>query len=142
MLKTVRVPEKMSEQCTVLVGRETVEKLEKQTYSDAIKYLLDHHVVFPPELVSHIEESIKNKQLRYSSKEEFLYEAARQLLKYYNEDIVCIYVRRYTYEKAKTAIEDLGLPFTDVDDFFEEQTDKLLEQYDQWKIQKEEAEKS
>jgi hypothetical protein len=25
-----------------------------------------------------------------------------------------------------------------VDDFFEEQTDKLLEQYDQWKEQKEE----
>ncbi|MFH1327829.1 MAG: hypothetical protein ABIH76_03130, partial [Candidatus Bathyarchaeota archaeon] len=102
MVKTVRVSDKLSEKLTVLVGKITAEKLARQTYSDAIKYLLDHHVVFPPELVSHIEESIKNKQLRYSSKEEFLYEAARQLLKYYSEDIVCIYVRRYTYEKAKT----------------------------------------
>ena len=45
MLKTVRVPEKMSEQLTVLVGKLTAEKIEKQTYSDAIKYLLDHHVI-------------------------------------------------------------------------------------------------
>ena len=59
MAKTVRVTEKMSEQYTVLVGQETAEKLEKQTYSDAIKYLLDHHVVFPSELISHIEELIK-----------------------------------------------------------------------------------
>ena len=56
MVKTVRVSEKISEQLTVVVGRITAEKLEKQTYSDAVKYLLDHHVVFPPELTSHIEE--------------------------------------------------------------------------------------
>ena len=137
MLKTVRVPEKVSEQYTVLVGRETAEKLEKQTYSDAIKYLLDHHVVFPSELISHIEELIKNNELGYRSKEEFLYEAARQLLKYYSEDIESIKVRRHLYEKTKTAIEDLDLPFISVDDFVEEQLKKLHEQHDQWKEQKE-----
>ena len=121
MLKTVRVPEKMPEQYTVLVGRETAEKLEKQTYSDAIKYLLGHHIVFPSKMVSRIEELIKNNELGYRSKEEFLYEAARQLLKYYSEDIESIKVRRHLYEKAKTAIEDLDLPFISVDDFVEEQ---------------------
>ena len=136
MLKTVRVP-KSSEQYTVLVGQETAEKLEKQTYSDAIKYLLGHHVVFPSELISHIEELIKNNELSYRSKEEFLYEAARQLLKYYSEDIESIKVRRHLYEKTKTAIEDLNLPFISVDDFVEEQLKKLHEQHDQWKEQKE-----
>jgi hypothetical protein len=142
MVKTVRVSDKLSNQLTVLVGKITAEKLARQTYSDAIKYLLDHHIVFPPELVSHIEELIKNKQLGYSSKEGFLYDAVRRTLKLYGEDIVCIYVRRDRYEKVKAAIEELGLPFTCVDDFIEEQADKLLEQYDQWKEQKEEAEKS
>ena len=137
MLKTVRVPDKLSEQLTVLVGRETAEKLEKQTYSDAIKYLLDHHVVFPSEVISHIEELIKNNELGYRSKEEFLYEAARQLIKYYSEDIESIKVRRHLYEKTKTAIEDLDLPFISVDDFVEEQLKKLHEQHDQWKEQKE-----
>jgi len=47
-------------------------------------------------------------------------------------------MRRDKYEKVKAAIEELGLPFTDVDEFLEEQMDKLLEQYDQWKEQKQE----
>ena len=136
MLKTVRVP-KSSEQLTVLVGKVTAEKLEKRTYSDAIKYLLGHHIVFPSELISHIEELIKNNELGYCSKEEFLFEAARQLLKYYSEDIESIKVRRHLYEKTKTAIEDLDLPFISVDDFVEEQLKKLHEQHDQWKEQKE-----
>ena len=137
MAKTVRVPDKLSEQLTILVGKVTAEKLEKQTYSDAIQYLLGHHVVFPSELILHIEELIKNNELGYRSKEEFLYEAARQLLKYYSEDIESIKVRRHLYEKTKTAIEDLDLPFISVDDFVEEQIKKLHEQHDQWKEQKE-----
>ena len=142
MVKTVRVSDKLSNQLTVLVGKMTAEKLARQTYSDAIKYLLDHHVVFPSEHISRIEELIKNKQLGYSSKEEFLYEAARQLLKYYSEDIESVKIRRQLYEKAKIAIENLNLPFMSVDDFVEEQIKKLDEQHDQWKEQKEEAEKS
>ena len=137
MAKTIRVSDKMSEKLTVLVGQNTAEKLAKQTYSDAIKYLLDRHVVFPSEMISYVEELIKNNELGYRSKEEFLYEAARQLLKYYSEDIESIKVRRHLYEKAKTAIEDLDLPFISVDDFVEEQLKKLHEQHDQWKEQKE-----
>jgi len=142
MAKTVSVSDKMSDQLTVLVGKITAEKLAKQTYSDAIKYLLDHHVVFPSELISYVEELISNKQLGYSSKEEFFYDAARRTLKSYDEDIECINVRRHMYEKTKTAIDDLDLPFMGVDDFVEEQMKKLHEQHDKWKEQKEEAEKS
>ena len=97
-----------------------------------------HYVdVFPSELILHIEELIKNNELGYRSKEEFLFEAARQLLKYYSEDIESIKVRRHLYEKTKTAIEDLDLPFISVDDFVEEKLKKLHEQHDQWKEQKE-----
>ena len=58
-------------------------------------------------------------------------------LKSYNEDIDSINLRRYGYEKTKTAIEGLNLPFMGVDDFVEEQLKKLHELYDQWKEQKE-----
>jgi hypothetical protein len=78
MAKTVRVPEKSSEQLTVLVGKLTAEKLEKQTYSDAIKYLIDHHVIFSLEMISHIKELINNNQLSYTSKEELFHDAARR----------------------------------------------------------------
>ena len=132
----------MSEKLTVLVGQDTAEKLAKRTYSDAIKYLLDRHVVFPSEMISHIEELINSKQLGCSSKEEFFYDAARRTLKSYDEDIECINVHRHMYEKTKTAIDDLDLPFMSVDDFVEEQMKKLHEQHAQWKEQKEEAEKS
>jgi hypothetical protein len=37
---------------------------------------------------------------------------------------------RDKFEKVKAAIEDLGLPFTNEDEFLEEQLNKLLEQYD------------
>jgi len=60
------------------VEKITAEKLAKQTYSDVIKYLLDHHVIFPLDLISHTEELINNNQLSYTSKEEFFYEAARR----------------------------------------------------------------
>lgn len=50
-------------------------------------------------------------------------------------------VNKKRYEKTKVAIEDLNLPFMEVDDFVEEQMKRLHEQHEQWKEQKEEAEK-
>jgi hypothetical protein len=142
MARTVRVSAKLSEKLPVLVGQVTAEKLAKQTYSDAIKYLLDRHVVFPPELISRVEELISNRQLGYSSKEEFLLDAARRMLKSYDGNIECISVPKDLYEKTKAAIQDLNLPFMGVDDFAEEQLKKLLEQHAQWKEQMEETEEA
>jgi len=46
-------------------------------------------------------------------------------------------VNKKRYEKTKVAIEDLNLPFMEVDDFVEEQMKRLHEQHEQWKEQKE-----
>jgi len=141
MVKTVRVSDKVSDKLTVVVGQVTAEKLARQTYSDAIKYLLDRHVVFPSEMISYVEELINNKQLGYSSKEEFFYEAARWRLKSYDENIEIIEVPKDLYDQVETAINQMNLPYTSVSDFVEEQMKKLHEQHDQWKEQMEEAEK-
>ena len=76
MVNTVRVSNNVVNEFTVLVDEKTAEKLRKLTYSDAIKYLLDCHLVFPSELISRVEELITDKRLGYSCKEEFFYEAA------------------------------------------------------------------
>jgi len=120
------------------VGQLTAQKLKKQTYSDTIKHLLDTRVVLPSKLISHIEEFKKENKISYRSKENFLTDSSKRLLKYYRKEIKRIKIRRKLYQKVETAIRELNLPFTDVNHFFEEQTDKLLEQYDQWKEQKEE----
>jgi hypothetical protein len=99
-------------------------------------------VIIPPELLAKVEEFIEERNLGFTTRDEFFREAARWTLKSYDEDIECINVPKQMYEKTKAAIEDLNLPFMGVDDFVEEQMKKLHEQHDQWKEQKEEAKNS
>ena len=136
-MKTLRITDDVHEKLTGLLGELTAETLKMQTYTDAIKNLLDTSVIIPSELLTKVEDFIKERDLGFTSREEFFREAARRTLKYYDEDLEFIALRRHKYEQVKNAINDLDLPFMSVDDFFEEQTDKLLEQYDQWKEQKE-----
>ena len=141
-LKTLRITDDVHEKLTGLLGELTAETLKMQTYTDAIKSLLEQSVIIPPELLTKVEDFIKERDLGFTSREEFFREAARRTLKLYDENFEFIQVRRQMYEKAKTAIDDLDLPFMGVDDLIEEQLKKLLEQHDQWIEQKEEAEKS
>ena len=141
-MKTLRITDDVHEKLTGLLGELTAETLKMQTYTDAISSLLTQSVIIPPELLAKVEDFIEDRNLGFTTREEFFREAARRTLKLYDEDIECIHVRSHVYEKTKTAIDDLELPFMGVDDFVEEQMKKLHEQHDQWKEQKEEAEKS
>jgi len=140
-LKTLRITDDVHEQLTGLLGELTAETKKMQTYTDAIHSLLAQSVIIPQELLAKVEIFIKERDLGFTTREEFFREAARRTLKLYDEDIECVHVRRHVYEKTKTAIDDLNLPYMDVDDFLEEQMKKLHEQHDQWKEQMEEAEK-
>ena len=141
-MKTLRITDDVHEKLTGLLGELTAETLKMQTYTDAIKNLLDTSVLIPSDLLIKVEEFIKERDLGFTTREEFFREAARRTLKFYDEDLEFVSLKRHKYEKARNAINELDLPFVSVDDFFEEQIDKLLEQYYQWKEQKEENEKS
>jgi hypothetical protein len=141
-MKTLRITDDVHEKLTGLLGELTAETLKMQTYTDAIKSLLDTSVLIPSDLLIKVEEFIKERDLGFTTREEFFREAARRTLKFYDEDLEFVSLKRHKYEKARNAINELDLPFVSVDDFFEEQIDKLLEQYYQWKEQKEENEKS
>jgi len=99
---------------------------------------LAQSVIIPEELLDKVEKFIKEKDLGFTSKEEFFRGAARRALKVYDEELEFISLKRHKYQKLEKAIDELNLPYTDVDEFFEEQTDKLLDQYDQWLEQKQE----
>ena len=140
-MKTLRITDVVHEQLTGLLGELTAETKKMQTYTDAITSLLNQSVIIPPELLAKVEDFIEERNLGFTTRDEFFREAARWTLKSYDEDIECINVRKQMYEKTKAAIVDLNKPFMGVDDFVEEQMKKLHEQHDQWKEQMEEAEK-
>jgi Arc/MetJ-type ribon-helix-helix transcriptional regulator len=52
-----------------------------QTFSDVIEALVSRAVLLPPELLRHVEEFIEaNKQLGYTTREEFIREAVTETL--------------------------------------------------------------
>ncbi len=80
-MKTLRISDQLHAELTAIVGQLTAKSGEIKTYDDAIEALFHQSVVMPPELVQEIEEFIaQNKQWCYSTKEEFLREAARWLM--------------------------------------------------------------
>ena len=72
-----------------------------------------------------------NKRLGYGCKEEFFYEAAVWRLEALNENIENLEVSKTLYSQAETAIKEMDLPYTSVDDFVEEQMKNLHKQHDQ-----------
>ena len=72
----------------------------------------------------------------------FFRDAARWRLKSLGEGIEYVEMRKDVYEKLRIAIKDMDLPFLGVNDFFDEQIKNALDQYAQWKEQREETEKS
>ena len=110
-----------------------------QTSSAAIANLLGQTIILPPELLAHIEDSIKEKKhLKYTTKEEFLQDAARWRLKSLSDKIEYVKMRKGVCEKLEHAIKEMDLPFAGVRDFIEEQIKNALEKYDEWKKQTEE----
>ena len=82
-VKTLKISDKLHAELTAIVGQLTAKSGEIKTYEDAVEAVLHQSVVMPPELVQEIEVFIsKNKQLGYSTKEEFLRGAARGLMEH------------------------------------------------------------
>jgi hypothetical protein len=80
-VKTLKISDELHAELTAVLGQLTAKSGQIKTYEDAVEALLHQSVVMPPELVQEIEVFVsKNKQLGYSTKEEFLRGAARWLM--------------------------------------------------------------
>jgi hypothetical protein len=140
-MKTLRITDDVHQKLTALLGELTAQTSRMQTYTDAVEALLQQSVVLPPELLAQIAGFIdKNKHLGYTSKEEFIRDAARWRLRFLTGTYEYLEVQKEKYEKAEEVIKEMSLPFLGAADFVDKQLETLLEKRAEWQRQSEEHE--
>ena len=141
-MKTLRVSDDAHQKLTAMLGEITAQTMKMQTYTDAIESLLSQSVILPPELLNEIQGFIEeNKQLGYTTREEFIRDAIRYRLRFLRDQYEYIEIPMEEYEKLQQAIHDMDMGFLSVDDFIDQQVRSLLEKHQAWTKQKEDYEK-
>ncbi len=141
-MKTLRVSDDAHQKLTAMLGEITAQTMKMQTYTDAIESLLSQSVILPPELLNEIQGFIEeNKQLGYTTREEFIRDAVRYRLRFLRDQYEYIEIPVEEYEKLQQAIRDMDTGFLSVDDFIDHQVRNLLEKHQAWIKQKEDYEK-
>ncbi len=62
------------------LGLLTAKSQKQKTYDDALRALMNQAILLPEEMVSHIREVVAEKDLGYTSPEEFVKDAVRDKL--------------------------------------------------------------
>ncbi|MBT0160869.1 MAG: ribbon-helix-helix domain-containing protein, partial [Candidatus Bathyarchaeia archaeon] len=127
---------------TATLGTLMAQTGKMQTYQDAIEAMLNQSVILPPELLAQIQNFIEeNKHLGFTTREEFMRDAARWRLKFLNEESEYVEIPKEKYERLETAVREMSTPYHSASDFIHKQVDEVLEKYDAWLQEKEEHEK-
>jgi uncharacterized protein (DUF3084 family) len=137
-MKTLRISDDAHQKLTCMLGEITAQTMKMQTYTDAIENMLSQSVLLPPQLLNETQNFIDtNKQLGYTTREEFIRDAIRYRLRVLKNQSEFIEISTEEYEKLQQAIHDLDTPFQTVDDFINQQIQSLLEKHETWLKQKE-----
>jgi len=132
-MKTLRISDDIHRKLTALLGELMAQTSKMQTYQDAVEALLKQSVLLPPELLAEIENFTEtNKHLGYTTREEFIRDAARWRLRFLREDSEYIEVPREKYERLEAAVKDMNTPYHGAYDFVHKRIEEALEQYDRW----------
>ena len=141
-MKTLRISDTVHRKMTATVGTLMAQTGKMQTYQDAIEAMLNQSVILPPELLTEIESFIEtNKRLGFTTREEFIRDAARWRLKFLREESEYVEIPRDKYERLEDAVKEMSTPYHSASDFDHKQVDEALEKYDAWLQEKEEPEK-
>jgi Arc/MetJ-type ribon-helix-helix transcriptional regulator len=141
-MKTLRISDDAHQKLTAMLGEITAQTMKMQTYTDAIENMLSTSISLPPELLNETQSFIEaNRNLGYTSREEFIRDAIRKQLRQIKEEYTCVEVPKEEYEKIQQAIQDLGADFLSVDDFINQQIRILLERHQEWTKEKEDYER-
>jgi len=117
--------------------------MKMQTYTDAIENLLSTSVSLPAELLNETQNFVEtNRQLGYTSREEFIRDAIRTQLRFIKDQYTYVEIPKEEYEKMQQALQDLDTEFLSVDDFINKQIHNLLQKHQEWTKQQEEYEKN
>jgi Arc/MetJ-type ribon-helix-helix transcriptional regulator len=137
-LKTLRISDDAHQKLTIMLGEITAQTMKMQTYTDAIENLLSTSVNLPPELLNETQTFIENnRNLGYTSREEYIRDAIRTQLKYKKDQTALVEIPQEDYDRAQQALEDLGTEFLSVDDFINQQIRTLLQKHQEYSKQKE-----
>lgn len=83
--------------------------------------------MLPPELLTQTQNFIEeNKQLGFTTKEEFVRDAIRFRLTWLKGDNECLEIPREEYEKVNEAGKEMDRPFRDADHFISNQINEIL----------------
>ena len=138
-MKTLRISDDAHQKLTAMLGEITAQTMKMQTYTDAIENLISTSVNLPPELLNETQNFIEtNRQLGYTSREEFIRDAIRTQFRFIKDDYTYIEVQKDEYEKLQQAIKHLDTGFLSADDFINHQIRNLLEKHDAYLKEKQE----
>jgi hypothetical protein len=126
-MKTIKISDEAHRKLTATLGTLMAQTGKMQTYQDAIEVMLNQSVILPTELLAEIENFIEtNKHLGFTTREEFIHDAARWRLKFLKGESEYIEIPKEKYERLEVAVDDMNTPYHSASDFVRKQVDEAL----------------
>jgi len=133
-MKTLKISEDVHQKLTALLGELMTQTSRMQTYQDAINALINESVILPQELLAQTQSFIEeNKQLGYTTREEFIRDAIRFRLTWLKHEYEYMEIPREQYDTLQEALKEMNTPYRSVEDFMNTQTKEALQKYEEWK---------
>ena len=133
-MKTLKISDDIHSKLTGLLGELTAQTNKMQTYHDAINALLKESAMLPPEIIVQTENFIEeNKDLGFTTKEEFVRDAIRRRLEQLKSRSESIEVPRDQYDELDEALNEMNIDFRSPEQFIYSQIDSVLEKYEEYK---------
>jgi Arc/MetJ-type ribon-helix-helix transcriptional regulator len=130
-MKTLKISDVSHRKLTATLGTLMAQTGKMQTYQDVIEAMLNQSVKLTPELLTEIENFIEeNKQLGYTTREEFIRDAARWRLKFLREESEYLGIPREKHERLEAALKDMSILNYSASDFINKEIKETLKKYD------------
>jgi Arc/MetJ-type ribon-helix-helix transcriptional regulator len=133
-MKTLKISEDIHQKLTALMGELMTQTSKMQTYQDAINALINQSVILPEELLTQTQSFIEeNKNLGYTTKEEFIRDAIRFRLTWLKQEYEYIEMPKEQYDMLEEALRQMNTPYRSVEDFINAETKEVLQKHEEWK---------
>jgi hypothetical protein len=127
-MRTIKITDETHKRLTVTLGSLMARTCRLQTYSDVIEALISSSITLSPDLIAEVEKYVdENKQQGYMTREEFIAEATRFLLRLKSKEYKYIEVPKEKYEKLNKALKEMKAPFDNVEYYINKKIDEALQ---------------
>ncbi len=129
-MKTMKISDRDHQKLTALLGELTARTGKMCTYTDVIDALLERSIKLATKLIAEVENFIEeNKQLGYTTKEEFITDSVRTSLKRLSAGKTYLEIPKKDSDELKRAIKEMKLPFISTTDFIYNEIRKTLRKH-------------